>query len=203
MARCPAQIHLTADEEETLRKWTRQSTAEQRLVERARVILLSHEGLTVEKIAERLNTRPARVSKWQPALRPEPPGWPVGCATIRQTSQIFGTDREACAGAARRASAQGVCAMEWEVAGDSLAGWQRAPGLAHPAAAGHSTTAAPKLVHHHRPGVPAQSRRRGRAVSESAGKGGGYLRRREAAHSGAGAGARLFAPARRQSSEWL
>jgi len=65
MARCPAQIHLTADEEETLRKWTRQSTAEQRLVERARVILLSHEGLTVEKIAERLNTRPARVSKWR------------------------------------------------------------------------------------------------------------------------------------------
>lgn len=65
MARRPAQIHLTADEEETLRKWTRQSTAEQRLVERARVILLSHEGLTVEKIAERLNTRPARVSKWR------------------------------------------------------------------------------------------------------------------------------------------
>lgn len=65
MAGSPARICLTPEEETTLRRWTRQGTSEQRLVERARVILLSNEGLTVEKIAERLDTRPARVSKWR------------------------------------------------------------------------------------------------------------------------------------------
>jgi transposase len=65
MARSPARIELTTEEEATLRQWLRQGTSEQRLVERARVILLSHEGLTVEKIAERLTTRTARVSKWR------------------------------------------------------------------------------------------------------------------------------------------
>jgi transposase len=65
MARSPARIQLTTEEEATLRQWLRQGTSEQRLVERAKVILLSHEGLTVEKIAERLSTRTARVSKWR------------------------------------------------------------------------------------------------------------------------------------------
>jgi transposase len=35
------------------------------LVDRARIILLSNEGLTVEKIASQLHTRPARISKWR------------------------------------------------------------------------------------------------------------------------------------------
>lgn len=61
----PAEIHLTEQEEAVLRGWTRKSSGEQRLVERARIILLSHEGIGVEKIAERLHTRPARVSKWR------------------------------------------------------------------------------------------------------------------------------------------
>jgi transposase len=65
MARTPARIQLTSEEEAILRQWLRQGTSEQRMVERAKVILLSHEGLTVEKIAERLTTRPARVSKWR------------------------------------------------------------------------------------------------------------------------------------------
>ena len=65
MAGAPAQIHLTEQEEVVLRDWTRKGTTEQRLVDRARIILLSHEGMTVEKIAERLRTRPARVSKWR------------------------------------------------------------------------------------------------------------------------------------------
>jgi transposase len=65
MSRSPAQVHLTADEEATLRAWTRKTTTEQRLVERAKIILLSHEGWTVEKIAQQLDTRPARVSKWR------------------------------------------------------------------------------------------------------------------------------------------
>src|SRR3954468_15382173 len=65
MAGSSAQICLSEQEEAALREWTRKGTAEQRLVDRARIILWSHEGLTVEKIAERLGTRPARVSKWR------------------------------------------------------------------------------------------------------------------------------------------
>jgi transposase-like protein len=65
MAGTAAQIRLTEQEGAILREWTRKGTAEQRLVERARIILFSDAGLTVEKIAERLQTRPARVSKWR------------------------------------------------------------------------------------------------------------------------------------------
>ena len=63
MSRSPAQVRLTAEEEATLRGWIRKGTSEQRLVERAKIILLSHEGVTVENIALQLDTRPARVSK--------------------------------------------------------------------------------------------------------------------------------------------
>jgi transposase len=65
MATAPARIRLTEAEEATLREWCRKGTSEQRTVERARIILLSHEGKTVESIAKALNTRSARVSKWR------------------------------------------------------------------------------------------------------------------------------------------
>ena len=65
MARPAAQIRLTEQEQTALREWIRKGTTEQRLVDRAQIVLLSHEGLTVEKISERLHTRPARVSKWR------------------------------------------------------------------------------------------------------------------------------------------
>src|SRR5436190_9709409 len=65
MARPPARIQLTAEEESTLREWTRKGSGEQRLADRARIVLLSHEGMTVEMIAEHLHTRPARISKWR------------------------------------------------------------------------------------------------------------------------------------------
>jgi transposase len=65
MSRAPAEIQLTPEEESALREWTRKGTLEQRLVDRARIILLSHQGLTVKSIAQRLETRPARVSKWR------------------------------------------------------------------------------------------------------------------------------------------
>ena len=48
-----------------LRSWTRKGSGELRMAERARIILLSHEGESVERIAARLHTRPARVSKWR------------------------------------------------------------------------------------------------------------------------------------------
>ena len=65
MARSHARIVLTSEEESTLRGWARKGKVEQRLADRARIILWSNEGLPVEKIAERLRTRPARVSKWR------------------------------------------------------------------------------------------------------------------------------------------
>ncbi len=65
MPRRPAPIELSSEEEATLRAWTRQTSAERRLVERAQMILLLHQGLTTEQIAERLQTRTARVSKWR------------------------------------------------------------------------------------------------------------------------------------------
>jgi transposase len=58
-------IVLSAEEEQTLRKWIRSSTTEQRKVERARIILSCHRGLSSEEIAWELETRPARVSKWR------------------------------------------------------------------------------------------------------------------------------------------
>jgi transposase len=60
-----AVVNLTEDERATLREWTRKGKSESRLVERARVILLADEGRTNQQIADQLNTRTARVSKWR------------------------------------------------------------------------------------------------------------------------------------------
>ena len=65
MRRRPAKIRLTDEEVRTLQGWTRQGKTENRLVERARIILLAHKGRTNEQIAEELDTRTARVSKWR------------------------------------------------------------------------------------------------------------------------------------------
>ena len=60
-----AVVRLTEDERTTLRDWMRKGKSENRLVERARVILLADEGCTNRQIADQLNTRTARVSKWR------------------------------------------------------------------------------------------------------------------------------------------
>lgn len=65
MPRRTAVIELSGEEEATLTAWTRKATMEQRLVERAQIILLLDQGLTTEQIAQRLRTRTARVSKWR------------------------------------------------------------------------------------------------------------------------------------------
>lgn len=65
MGQSPARIQLTEAEAATLKEWTRRGKSEQRLVDRARIVLLASEGVAVEKIAQRLGTRPARVSKWK------------------------------------------------------------------------------------------------------------------------------------------
>src|ERR1700693_2057946 len=60
-----AAIALTDQERDVLSQWARSGAGEHRLVERARVILLAHEGVSTREIARRLYTRPARVSKWR------------------------------------------------------------------------------------------------------------------------------------------
>lgn len=65
MRRRPAVIRLTDEESAQLREWARSGKTENRLVERARIILLASEGRTNEQIAEELKTRTARVSKWR------------------------------------------------------------------------------------------------------------------------------------------
>jgi transposase len=58
-------ISLSDGERETLLSWTRSGATQHRLVERAKIILSAAEGQTTKMIAERLKTRPARVSKWR------------------------------------------------------------------------------------------------------------------------------------------
>ena len=65
MARPAAVIRLSPEEQRALQQCVRSGTTEQRLVERARVILLASEGQSTEQIAQALHTRPARVSKWR------------------------------------------------------------------------------------------------------------------------------------------
>jgi transposase len=65
MRRQPATFRLSDEEMKTLQGWLRQGKAEQRMVERARIILLAHEGRTNQQIADQLHTRTARVSKWR------------------------------------------------------------------------------------------------------------------------------------------
>jgi len=65
MRRQTATIRLTDEEVGTLQRWIRQGKTEHRLVERARILLLAHEGRTNQQIADQLHTRTARVSKWR------------------------------------------------------------------------------------------------------------------------------------------
>ena len=58
-------IVLSETEQETLRAWLRAGTGEQRMVERARIILAAAEGVGTNAIARELGTRAARVSKWR------------------------------------------------------------------------------------------------------------------------------------------
>ena len=65
MARPAAVIRLSAEEEKVLKQFLRSGTSEQRLVERARIVLLASQGHGSGEIAAMLRTRPARVSKWR------------------------------------------------------------------------------------------------------------------------------------------
>jgi len=58
-------ITLSEQERATLERWVRGRKTEQRLAERARIVLLAAAGRRSDEIAERLRTSPVRVSKWR------------------------------------------------------------------------------------------------------------------------------------------
>jgi len=60
-----SEIHLTGEERNQLESWVRKGTMEQRLVERARIVLEAATGKTSKEIALSLERRPATVSKWR------------------------------------------------------------------------------------------------------------------------------------------
>ncbi len=64
MSRPAPEIRLSTEEKEILLRWMRGCKTEQRMVERARVILLASSGLSGKEIALKMKTRAARISKW-------------------------------------------------------------------------------------------------------------------------------------------
>ena len=65
MERIAITIELSKEEEETLRMWVSAFKTEQRMAQRARVILLSAEGLSVKEISKRCNLSMQNCSKWR------------------------------------------------------------------------------------------------------------------------------------------
>ncbi len=65
MARAATQIELTDDERSLLESWVRKRTTEQRLSQRARMILDAAAGKTTTEIAASLQVRKATVSSWR------------------------------------------------------------------------------------------------------------------------------------------
>jgi len=61
MSRPAPEILLTSEEKGTLLRWMRSSKSEQRMVQRARVILLATSGLNGKQIAAKMKTRAARL----------------------------------------------------------------------------------------------------------------------------------------------
>jgi len=65
MSKQAAVITLSPEEDNMLRQWVRAGTTEQRLAERAQMVLWASQGQSTVQIAHSLRTRPARVSKWR------------------------------------------------------------------------------------------------------------------------------------------
>jgi len=61
----PTNIELKSDEKTELESWVRSTTAEQRRVFRAKIVLMANEGMGTNDIARRLETRAATVTKWR------------------------------------------------------------------------------------------------------------------------------------------
>jgi transposase len=59
------EINLVPEERQQLEAWVRASTTEQRLVQRARIVLDSAAGRMTKEIAQEMALRPGTVSKWR------------------------------------------------------------------------------------------------------------------------------------------
>jgi transposase len=59
------EIKLTEEEQKILKSWVSKGTMEQRLVERARIILEAAKGKTTTEVAQNLQKRLATISKWR------------------------------------------------------------------------------------------------------------------------------------------
>ena len=59
------QIELVEEDRATLESWVRSSTTEQRMVQRARIVLEAATGSTTKDVAARLGTTAGTVSKWR------------------------------------------------------------------------------------------------------------------------------------------
>lgn len=58
-------IQLTGDERDTLETWVRKTTTEQRMAQRARIVLEAAAGKRTKEVAALLQVRPATVSRWR------------------------------------------------------------------------------------------------------------------------------------------
>ena len=65
MGRTIVRIKLSREEEETLRMWVGAHKTEQRMAQRAKVILFSAEGLNLDEISTRSGLSPQNCSKWR------------------------------------------------------------------------------------------------------------------------------------------
>jgi transposase len=60
-----AELVLTEDDRETLRRWSRRPKSPHSIAQRARIVLLAGEGLTNVAVAERVGVNHATVTKWR------------------------------------------------------------------------------------------------------------------------------------------
>ncbi len=68
------QIKLTEKERETLTMWARAGTTQQKLAQRARVILFSEQGLSVAQIRAQTGLSAQNCSKWRKRFLGVAPG---------------------------------------------------------------------------------------------------------------------------------
>ena len=76
MSRPAPEIRVSTEEKEILLRWMRSSKTEQRMVERARIILLATDGLSGKEIALKMGTREARVKQVARAICSRQNCWP-------------------------------------------------------------------------------------------------------------------------------